>query len=333
MAYDFKEKITYNQYCNFIEKQKGLSYMQEEEWAHVKNNRNHMIVAAIENNEVCALAHILIKKKILGFEFYIPNGFIMDFTNKKLLNFFSNSISKLALEKKAYVINMYPNIDKTNPNSIQINKNLLNLNYKYKNKYLDKSTNILIPINKFKKLDESLYLKKGIYFEKSSNIYDIDRLNNIILDNYYKPELIKSLMDNFGKRVSFIFAKLDLVFYENYLLENHLTSELNKIQELLQISDEIDIGCAIILEPFSKNNEVCEYMYNTEKESFEHLEVTNGMLNLALKYCNKKNYKYLKASNINLNKKIFIDDFKGKQINYIGNYKLIINRLINAINK
>ena len=333
MTYDFKEKITYKQYCNFIEKQKGLSYMQEEEWAHVKNNKNHMIVAAVKDNEVCALAHILIKKKILGFEFYIPNGFIVDFTNKKLLSFFSNSISKLALEKKAYVINMYPNIDKSNPNSIEINKNLLNLNYKYKNKYLDKSTNILIPINKFKNIDESLYLKKGIYFEKSSNIYDIERLNNIILDDYFKPELVKSLMDNFGKRVSFIFAKLDLVFYENYLLENHLTSEINKIQELLQISDEIDIGCAIILEPFSKNNEVCEYLYNTEKESFEHLGVTNGMLNLALKYCNKKKYKYLKVSNINLNKKIFIDEFKGKQINYIGNYKLIINKLVNAINK
>ena len=333
MAYDFKEKITYKQYCKFLEKQKGLSYMQEDEWAYVKNNKNHMIVAALENNEVCALAHILIKKKILGFEFYIPNGFIMDFTNKKLLTFFSNCISKLALEKKAYVVNMYPNIDKTNPNSIEINKNLIKLNYIYKNKYLDRSTNVLIPLKNYKAIDDSEYLKKGIYFEKSSNIYDIDRLNNIILDEYYKPELVKGLMDNFGKRVSFIFAKLDLVFYENYLLEKHNTKELYKIQELLQISDEIDIGCAIILEPFAKSNEVCEYLYNTEKESFEHLEVTNGMLNLALKYCNKKNYKYLKASNINLNKDIFINKFKGKQINYIGNYRLVINKLVNAINR
>lgn len=333
MTYDFKEKITYKQYCDFLEKQKGLSYMQEEEWAYVNNNKNHMIVAALENGEVCALAHILVRKKILGFEFYIPNGFIMDFTNKKLLNFFSKKISKLALERKAYVVNMYPNVEKTNPTSIQINKNLLELNYIYKNNYLDKSTNILIPLDKFKTIDDKDYLKKGIYFEKSSNIYDIDRLNNIILDDNFKPEYIKGLLDNYGKRVSFIFAKLDLVFYENYLLEHHKTEELYKIQELLQISDEIDIGCAIILEPFSKNNEVCNYLYNTEKESFEHLNVTNGMLNLALKYCSKKEYKYLKASNINLDKKIFINKFKGKQIDYIGNYRLIINKLVYALNK
>lgn len=333
MSYIFNEKITYKQYCNFLEKQKALSYMQEEEWAHVKNNKNHMIVAVTEDNKVCALAHILIKKKRLGFEFYIPNGFIMDFTNKKLLTFFSNNIKKLAFEKKAYLINMYPNIEKTNPNSIEINKSLTELNYIYKNKYLDKSNNILISLKDYKILDDSDYLKKGIYFEKSNNIYDIDRLNNIILDNYYNPELVKALLDNYGNRVSFIFAKLDLVFYENYLLETHNTKELDKITELLQISDEIDIGCAIILEPFSVNNEVCEYLYNTEKESFEHLNVTDGMVNLALKYCSKKNYKYLKVSNINLDKKIFIDKFNGKQINYIGNYRLVINKLINAINK
>ena len=265
MAYDFKEKITYKQYCNFLEKQKGLSYMQEEEWAYVKNNKNHMIVAALKDGEVCALAHILIRKKILGFEFYIPNGFIMDFTNKSLLNFFSNKISKLALERKAYVINLYPNIYKSNPNSTQINNNLIELNYTYSNKYIDESTNLLIPLNKYKIVDDKDYLKKGIYFEKSSNLYDIDRLSNIILDENFNPEYIKGLLDNYGKRVSFIFAKLDLVFYENYLLEHHKTKELYKIQELLQISDEIDIGCAIILEPFSQNNEVCDYLYNTER--------------------------------------------------------------------
>ena len=333
MPYIFKEKITYKQYCNFIENQKGLSYMQEEEWAYVKKNKNHMIVAALENNKVCALAHILIRKKILGFEFYIPNGFIMDFTNKKLLNFFSNNISKLAHDRKAYAINMYPNIDKKNPKCIEINKNLLELNYEYKNKYLDNSTNILIPVNKYKCIDDVNYIKKGIYFERSNSIHDIDRISNIIIDKYYKPELVRLLLDNYDKRVSFIFAKLDLVFYENYLLENHKTKELYKIQELLQISDEIDVGCAIILEPFSIKNEVCEYLYNTEKESFEHLSVTDGMLNLAFKYCKKKNYKYLKVSNIKLDKKIFIDKYKGKQIDYIGNYRLIINKLINTINK
>ena len=299
MPYIFKEKITYNQYKNFIEKQVGLSYMQEDKWAYVKNNKNHMIVAALKDDKVCALAHILIKRKRLGYQFYIPNGYIMDFTNKSLLEFFTNEIKLLAQKRRAYVIDIYPNIDKDEPTKDEIHNNLVSLKYSHINEYLDNSINIIIPLDRHNDNDyQEFYLKRGIYFEKTSDTSDINRLKNIINAKYFKYNLVNNLLEQFKDRVSFVFAKLDLVFYENYLKENNELDELNKIQELLQISDEIDIGCAIILEPFAKSNEVCDLLYSTVKESFESLKVTEGMLNLAIKHCTKKNYKYLKISNV-----------------------------------
>ena len=334
MSYIFKEKITFSQYKEFIEKQIGLSYMQEDKWAFVKNNKNHMIVAALKNNKVCALAHILIKRKILGYQFYIPNGYIMDFTNIDLLNFFTSEIKKLAQKRRAYVIDIYPNIDKSNPLKEEIHNNLITLNYKHIDEYLDNSVNIIIPLNKINdNNNKSFYLKRGIYFEKTNDISDIKRFKTIINSKHFKENLVNELLEQFKDRVSFIFAKLDLVFYENYLKENNKTEELNKVQELLQISDEIDIGCSIILEPFSKTNEVCDLLYSTVKESFENLKVIEGILNLAIDHCTKKGYKHLKISNFKLNKKLLVNEYDGKIIHYIGNYKIILNKFIYKINK
>ena len=63
MSYVFKEKITYKEYINFLKKQNYLSFMQEDLWAKAKNISTNKIVAVKENDDVVALAHILIRKK------------------------------------------------------------------------------------------------------------------------------------------------------------------------------------------------------------------------------------------------------------------------------
>ena len=344
MEYIFKEKITYEQYTKFISTQKYLSFMQEDKWAQVKNNNNHLIVAALYNNEVCALAHILVNKKIFGNEFFIPNGYLIDYTNTNLLNFFTENIKKLAKKKKAYIVNIYPNIITSNKNYKEIDNNLKSLNYIYTKEYLDNSKNIIIPLKRGNKRisnkvinkkyeNKEFYSKRGIYFEISTNIKDVKKMEYLINKDFFNTELVEKILNIYKERAYIIFAKLDLVFYKNFLEENCNDSlEYEKILELLEINDTLDIGCALIIEPFNKNKNVCEFLYNYEKESFENLDIMNGLIYEALKISSQKKFDYLKISNINLNTNMYINRYNGYQIDYIGHYSLIISKIKKLLN-
>lgn len=344
MAYIFKERITYSQYNKFLKKHSYVSFMQEDNWAKAKDINDHLIVGILDNNEICAVAHIIINKVKGGKQFLIPNGYLLDFTNKSLLKFMSENIKLLARKYGAYVVDIYPNISTSNPNYNDINNNLLNLKYKYTNEYLDKTDNILIPLKikkkKISKLElkrkyenKDFYLKRGIYFEISNNIKDVQRLEELVNEEYFNSEVIKGLLRNFDNRVNMVFAKLDLVFYANYLRENNGDKdEINKIDELLTISDEIDIGCALIIEPYNDNG-ICEFIYNTEKETFDNLDIMNGLLYEAMKIGNEEKYNYIKVSNINLDVENLMNRYKGIPIQYIGRYSIIINKIKYFLNK
>ena len=345
MAYVFKEKIKYSEYIEFIKNYSFLSFMQEDNWAKTKNNTNHLIVAVFNNNKVCALAQIIINKRKCGNQFYIPNGYLLDFNNKDLLDFITNNIINLAKKYNAYVIDVYPNISTNNSNYHNIHHNLLELGYKFSDEYLDYTDNVLIPLKRKKKKiskielkrkyeNKDFYLKRGIYFETTNNFKDIDRMDYIINDLQFDKDLVKKLLINFKNRIHIIFAKLDLVFYANFLKENADNNlELVKINELLTISDELDIGCALIIEPYNEKDNICEFIYNTEKESFEDLDIMNGLLYETMKICNEKGYSYIKVSNINLDIKTYIERYKGISIKYIGHYSLILNKFKHYINK
>lgn len=344
MSYIFKENIASEEYTEFLKKQNYLSFMQEEEWSKSKNN-NYKIVAVLKNNKIVAAANILIINKKGQKKYFIPNGYIINFNDEKILNYMTQNIKEMAKKDKAYVIEIYPNIDFDNPLYNEIHNNLIKLNYKYNKNYLDKSDNILIPMKKKNKKisklelqrkyeNKDFYIKRGIEFEITNNINDIKRLKYLLNDNYFNEELIKELIYNFKDRIKFIFAKVDLIYYKNYL-ENNLDKEydLDKINELINISDEMDIGCALIIEPLNKNNSICEFLYNKEKNSFENLKINNGLLYETMKICNQNNYSYIKVSNINLNKDIIIENYNGYEINYVGCYSLIINKLKYFLNK
>lgn len=345
MSYTFKKNISSKEYINFLKKQNYLSFMQEEEWAKTKSKNNYKIVAVLKNNKICAAANILILTKGRQKKYFIPNGYIIDFSDKKLLYFMTQNIKEMAKKDKAYVIEVYPNIDLDNPTYNDIHNNLIDLKYKYNKKYLDNSETILIPMKKKNKKisklelqkkyeNKEFYLNRGIEFEITNNTDDIKRLKYLINNNYFNELLINDLMINFKDRVKFVFAKLDLVYYKNFL-ENNPDNEydIEKINELINISDEIDIGCAIIIEPINKSNSVCEFLYNTEKNSFEHLKINNGLLYEAMKICNQKNYSFIKVSNLKLNKELILNDYNGYEINYVGCYSLIINKIKYFFNK
>lgn len=345
MEYIFKEKIKYSEYEEFIKKQNYLSYMQEKNWANVKEIKQHKIIGVFNKNELCGVAHILIIKEKNKTKLLIPNGYLLDFNNKDLLDFMTENIKRLAKRYNAYVIDVYPNIFNNDKNINNIHNNLLELNYKFKDEYLDQTNNMLIPIKRNKKKltkkelnklydNSDFYLKRGIEFEVTNDIKNIDRLDFLINEKYFDKKQVERLINNYEDRVYMIFCKLDLVFYEHYLKNNKGNNEeLNKIQELLTISDYIDIGCCLLIEPFNKKNTVCELIYNKELESFEHLKIMDGLLYNSLDICIEKKYDYLKVSNKNLDNYNLINKYKADNIKYIGHYSLITKKLTYYLNK
>ncbi len=346
MGYIFKEKITYSQYDKFIKNYSYLSFMQENNWAKTKEYKNYLIVGILNNNELCAVALIIIRKKHGNNQFFIPNGYLIDYSNAELVSFMTENIKRLAHKYHAYVIDIYPYISTKNKNYNIIHNNLLKNNYKWTNEYIDKSKNVLIPLRRSNKKipktewkrkyeDKDFYLKRGIFFEVSDNFEDIKRFSNLMDDKNFDDELIANLLINFKDRIKMIFAKIDLVFYLNFLKENKVSDdEVIKIEELIKsLGEEIDVGCALTIFPYNIKDNICEYVYNKEKESFGNLRISNGLLYEALKLASSNNFYFLKLSNVDLNQDYYVDNYQGFPIKYIGHYSLVINKIIYFLNK
>lgn len=337
MGYIFKEKITFKQYEDFLKKNKFVSFMQEDVWARSKNIENRLIVAILDNKEVIATAQIIIEKISGGTRLYVPNGYLLDFSNQVLLTFMTENIYLLAKKHKAYVVDIYPYLTKQDKKREFIHNNLLSLNYQYKDEYIDNADYLLIPLKKkiaSNNYDEDFYRKRGIFFKTSNNIEDIRTFLELNTEEYIDNDLLGALFINFKDRIKFIFAKLDLVFYVHYLKENNGSNqEINKIEELiLAIGDEIDIGCSLIILPHNKND-VADYIYNIEKESFDNLNINQGMLHEAQIIATNNRCKYLRISNLNLNINYYLNEYNATKIEYIGHYYLVINKIKYFFNK
>ncbi len=346
MVYTFRERITYNEYLKFIKNYNFLSYYQEDNYAKAKEIKNRLIVGVYENKKLVGISQIFINKKRNKNEFFIPHGYLLDFTNDELISFMTTNIKLLAIKYNAYVINLYPNISTKNNYLNIIDKNLTINGYKYQDEYFDSSVNILIPLkennkkiskNNLKKLysNEDNYLKYGVSFEIGNTIDFINKVDNIINEEYFDINLLKRLVDNFNERTKIILTKIDLVYYRHYLEENDGDNTiLNNINELILSGiDEYYIGCATIIEPINKKNNYIEMIYNEVIPPFDKLDIMNGLIYETMKIANTNNYDYIKISNINLNSDDYITRYKAFEIKYIGHYYLIINKLSYYLNR
>lgn len=76
-----------------------------------KRNWNVNYVGIKDNNIIYGAAMLLSKKKKLNsYEFYSPRGFLIDYNNKELLNYFSKEIIKYIKNKKGYILRIDPYI-------------------------------------------------------------------------------------------------------------------------------------------------------------------------------------------------------------------------------
>ena len=91
MKYQFKMGISKKEYDKFVKSFSNTSFMQTSSWADVKSAWENDFVGMYENNKLVCSALLLKRKLFLGKKlFYIPRGFVIDYSNKKLLYSYNN---------------------------------------------------------------------------------------------------------------------------------------------------------------------------------------------------------------------------------------------------
>ena len=216
--YTFTNNLDKQEYDKFISNYPMASFMQEYNWANIKDNWGHFHCGLYKDNKLVGVCLVLIKKIIKNINmFYIPRGYIIDFTNYEDLKEMTHNIKKLAKENNAYMVKIDPNfcisdnsfkdeeVEHNYSKDYEIkNKNLLKLGYKNTglhkefSKNLQPQYNIFAPIcnkesiilneqeilktykSKFKYYLGNFHNKRGVTFEITNNEKDLDKFIELL---------------------------------------------------------------------------------------------------------------------------------------------------------
>ena len=105
-------------YDNLVKKFDNYSLLQSHKWGKIKEEDwNTKRVVFYDGDEIAAVASILIRRIFSNKNFiYIPYGPLMDYNNKELLDFVTNSFKEIAKDNNAIYLKIVPPI--FNDNSI-----------------------------------------------------------------------------------------------------------------------------------------------------------------------------------------------------------------------
>ena len=108
--YSFTSNLSKEEYDKFVENYSMASFMQEYNWANIKDNWDKFHCGLYKEKKLVGVCSILVKKIFKGIKlFYIPRGYLIDFTNYDDLKAMTDNIKRLAKENNAYVVKIDPN--------------------------------------------------------------------------------------------------------------------------------------------------------------------------------------------------------------------------------
>ena len=216
--YKFTSNLDKKEYDNFVANYSMASFMQEYNWANVKDNWGHFHCGLYKNDKLVGVCLILVKKIIKNINmFYIPRGYLIDFTNFEDLKEMTINIKKLAKQNNAYMVKIDPNfcisdnsfkeedVEHNYSKDYELkNKNLIRLGYKNTglhkefSKNLQPQYNVFAPIcnkdsiilteeeilktykSKFKYYLGNFHEKRGVSFEITNNIESLDKFIELL---------------------------------------------------------------------------------------------------------------------------------------------------------
>ncbi len=271
--YTFTSDLKKEEYDKFIENYPMASFMQEYNWANVKDNWNSFHCGLYKDEKLVGVCLILVKKVFKNIRlFYIPRGYLIDFTNFEDLKAMTENIKKLAKENKAYVVKIDPNFCLSD-NSFKDEEvehiyskdheikhnNLIKLGYKYggvqKNMHknlqpqynvfaaiCDKDSNILTEeelLKKYKRVKSYLgdfHKKRGVTYEISNDIKDVDRLVELLKITEKRQNINLRNKDYFVKILN-SYKERAFMFFGNVDLDKYLEflKDNNNSEEIIEV--------------------------------------------------------------------------------------------------
>lgn len=225
--YRFTSELPKEEYDNFILNYSMAPLTQTYNWANIKSNWRHFHCGLYKDDTLVGVCLILVKKMIKGINmFFVPRGYLIDFTNYEDLEEMTKNIKELAKNTHAYVVKIDPNFckrqysfkgDEINTNydkDYQVkHNNLLKLGYKSlgpqkeMGKSMEPNYNMLAPIcdnsnkvltleellstykSKFKYYIGSFHEKRGITFEITSDINKVGILVSLLKETEEKQNI------------------------------------------------------------------------------------------------------------------------------------------------
>lgn len=225
--YRFTSELPKEEYDNFILNYSMAPLTQTYNWANIKSNWRHFHCGLYKDDTLVGVCLILVKKMIKGLNmFFVPRGYLIDFTNYEDLEEMTKNIKELAKKTHAYVVKIDPNFckrqysfkgDEINTNydkDYQVkHNNLLKLGYKSlgpqkeMGKSMEPNYNMLAPIcdnsnkvltleellstykSKFKYYIGSFHEKRGITFEITSDINKVGILVSLLKETEEKQNI------------------------------------------------------------------------------------------------------------------------------------------------
>ena len=138
------QEITEKEYEKYWEKHPLKTFLSSPKISKLreKSGWNTYYVGLLKNNTLQAATMLLSHKRHFGkYEFYSPRGYLLNFKDKKLLDFFTKEIKKFIKQKKGYILRIDPyvkhkerdidgNIVENGIDNSDIVEHLLNLGYK-----------------------------------------------------------------------------------------------------------------------------------------------------------------------------------------------------------
>lgn len=106
-------ELTEKEYQEYWESHPLKTFLSSIEIGKLRQKRNWSVnyVGIKDNNILYGAAMLLSKKKHLNkYEFYSPRGFLVDYSNKELLNYFTKEIIKYIKNKNGYILRIDPYI-------------------------------------------------------------------------------------------------------------------------------------------------------------------------------------------------------------------------------
>ena len=372
--YKFTSNLDKKEYDDFVQNYSMASFMQEYNWANIKDNWGHFHCGLYKENKLVGVCLVLVKKILKNINmFYIPRGYLIDFTNFEDLKEMTIYIKKLAKENNAYMVKIDPNfcisdnsfkdedVEHNYSKNYELkNKNLIKLGYKNTGihkeftKNLQPQYNIFAPIcnkesiilneeeilktykSKFKYYLGKFHEKRGVSFEITNNIEDLDKFIKLLRltekkqnINLRNKEYFVKIINNFKDKAYIFFGNIDLNKYLEFLNTNNgKEEEINEVKTLIKEHGNImTLSTGLLLLPSNnKGIRTSEYLYAGNSNVLNKLNISAGLVFEMIKFSMNNECHYCNLGGIDGNLSdhltIFKQKFNGRIMLFSGEYDL-----------